>query len=170
MRCLSHPVGTTQTLIPVAPEGGVMSVRGRILFAIVGLALCLSSARAAADPGVLQVDGDQLRRCGAPLRLKGSNLEGNRHTSNTIWRRYWSWRDETARSLDQAQAMGANTIRLLFPDQAIALDGAGAAQFYELDKLEDALALLDARGRGAIVPVFNRHDYANADRANDTNK
>ena len=147
-----------------------MGSRGRVLFLIIGIAVCLSGVQAAADPGVLQVDGDQLIRCGAPLRLKGSNLEGNRHTSDTIWRQYWSWRDETALSLDQAQAMGANAIRLLFPDQAIDLDGTGAAQSYELDKLADALALLDARGMGAIVTVFNRHDYANADRARDANK
>jgi len=57
-----------------------------ILFASMRLAVSLSGARAAADFGFIQVDGDQLRRCGAPLRLKGSNLEGNRYTSNTIWR------------------------------------------------------------------------------------
>ena len=147
-----------------------MSGRGRTLFAVVGLAVYLSSARAAADPGFIQADGDQLRRCGVPLRLKGSNLEGNRHTSNTIWRQYWSWRDETARNLDQAKAMGSNTIRLVFPDHAIDLDAAGGVQPHELDKLADMLALLDARGMGAIVTVFNRHDYANAERTRDANK
>jgi hypothetical protein len=74
------------------------------------------------------------------------------------------------RNLDQAKAMGSNVMRLVFPDHAIDLDGAGAAQPHELDKLEDALALLDARGMGAIVTVFNRHDYVNADRARDANK
>jgi len=147
-----------------------MGSRGRILFAVVGIAVYISGVRAAADPGFMQMDGDQLRRCGVPLRLKGSNLEGNRHTSNTIWRQYWSWRDETAWDLDQAKAMGSNVVRLLFPDNAIDLDSAGAAQPYELDKLEDALVLLDARGMGALVTVFNRHDYANADRARDANK
>jgi hypothetical protein len=147
-----------------------MGSRGRILPLAAGLVLWSAAARAGADPAFVQVSGDRLLRCGAPLRLKGSNLEGNRHTSNTIWRQYWSWRDEMSKSLDQARAMGSNSIRLVFPDQAIDLDSAGAAQPYELDKLEDMLSLLDARGMGAIVTVFNRHDYANADRARDARK
>src|SRR5262245_43546854 len=147
-----------------------MASRGRILPLAAGLVACLAVARAEADPAYVQVSGDRLSRCGAPLRLKGSNLEGNRHTSNTIWRQYWSWRDEMARSLDQARTMGSNSIRLVFPDQAIDLDPAGAAQAYELDKLVDVLSLLDAGGMGAIVTVFNRHAYANGDRARDARK
>jgi Cellulase (glycosyl hydrolase family 5) len=66
--------------------------------------------------------------------------------------------------------MGSNAIRLVFPDQSVDLDGGGAVQGWELDKLEDMLSLLDARGMGAVVTVFNRHDYANADRARDARK
>jgi hypothetical protein len=125
---------------------------------------------AAASPEILRVEGGQLRRCGAPFRMKGSNIEGDRHTSNTIWRDYWGRRDQLAGSLDQGRAMGSNTMRLIFPDGAVDLDGAGGVRSHELDKLEDMLGLLDARGMGAIVTVFNRHDYANADRGRDAAK
>jgi hypothetical protein len=101
---------------------------------------------AASSAAFLQADGTELRRCGAPFRLKGSNLEGNRHTSNTIWRSYWSWRGELAGSIDQARAMGSNTVRLIFPDGAVDLDRDGAVKWSDLDKLDDFLAILDARG------------------------
>src|SRR5262249_61632779 len=120
--------------------GRVMAGRGRILpLAAAGLVACLGAAPAGADPNFVQVSGDGLLRCGAPLRLKGSNLEGNRHTSNTIWRQYWSWRDEMARSLDQARAMGSNSIPLVFPHQAIHLDRAGAAPPHQLGQPHDML-------------------------------
>jgi hypothetical protein len=124
-----------------------MDRRRRALpLAAISLVLSLAGGRVSADPGFVQVDGAKLRRCGPPLRLMGSNLEGDRHTSNTIWRQYWSWRGDTVQSLDQARAMGSNAIRLVFPDQSIDLDAAGAVQGWELDKLEDTLSLLDARG------------------------
>src|SRR4029453_1145741 len=44
-------------------------------------------------------------------------------------------------------------IRLVFPDQSVDLDGGGAVQGWELDKLEDMLSLLDARGVGAVGGV-----------------
>ncbi len=141
-----------------------------LLLLVLTLAWCGAIAPATAGPEFLTVEGAELRRCRSPFRLKGSNLEGNRHTSNTIWRNYWSWRGELLGSLDQARAMGSNSIRLIFPDDAVDLDAIGAVRPVELDKLDDLLRLLDARGMGAIVTVFNRHDYVQADHTRDARK
>jgi hypothetical protein len=115
----------------------------------------------------VQVDGAQLVYRGAPVRLKGSNLESFTRNTDTIWRDFDAYRDELRVLLDRARDFGANTIRLTFPDNSLRFDGDGSVRSSELDKVGRMLDDLGARGIGAILTVFNRHDYANADHARD---
>lgn len=118
----------------------------------------LQSPESPASSSFLEVRGQELYYRDQPIRLKGFNLEIIGRDADTIWRNYWDYRDSDLIPLiEQARNMGANTIRLIFPDDAIDQDEEGRVPAHELDKLEDMLAALRARGMGAIVTVFNRH-------------
>ena len=98
--------------------------------------------------------------------LKGVNLELYEGTADSIWRDWDDHRDDVIRLLDEAQALGVNTVRLTFPDAG---GEHGETTEGDLERLPDllgdlgdALDLLEARGMGAIVTLFNRHDYPGA--------
>lgn len=115
-------------------------------------------SRSPAGSSFLEARGGTLYYLDQPIKLKGFNLEVIGHDPDTIWRNYWDYRDSDLVPLvERAAGMGANTLRLIFPDDAVDQDEQGGVPDYELDKLEDMLALLRAHGVGAVVTVFNRH-------------
>ncbi len=123
-----------------------------------------------AQSDFVQVSGSDLVYRGQPIRLKGSNLESFVRNNDTIWRAFDGYRGELDVLLDRARDLGENTIRLTFPDNALSLAGDGSVSAGDLDKVGRMLDDLGARGIGAILTVFNRHDYANADHARDARK
>ena len=118
----------------------------------------------------LVVQGNQLLYRGQSILLKGFNLEIFADNGDTIWRDYWNYRSKLRGLLDRARNMGSNTFRVIFPDNSLRLESDGSVPNQELDKLDDFLAGLAERGMGAIVTVFNRHNYATANRTTDARK
>lgn len=125
----------------------------------------------------LTVSGSQLVYKGAPIRLKGTNMEAIAGSTANIWQSYGNNSSTIFWLFDRLNDMGGNTVRLIFPDGAISQNADGSVPPLELDKLDNALAQLEARGMRAIVTVFNRHNwngayfsYGTANRAADAAK
>ena len=102
--------------------------------------------------GIVSVVGHHLERDGVIFEARGMNYFPKDYAWDRFWISYTLAPTQTNVELDQAKALGVNTVRIFLPYNLF--DGTGQSASY-LGYLEDFVSRLQARDMAALVTLFD---------------